>query len=215
MTHSPSTPCRSAALTVALLLIAASGASQASDSISGNYTRISPGETVLAPFTASSTPSLQTYAGPVEVQVSGLGYSLGSRVNDAFYFDGGEPTLGFYLLNVGWDGANLVPSVGSSRNAANFITFIDGLGAVAAGTRPAYSASHVYRFVIDVPTNAGALQFGVSDGNFADNGGEYTLQLWQLQAGVVPEPAAAGLLLAGLGVLGAMQQRLRRRAAKV
>lgn len=189
---------------------AACGAALADTRIADHYTRTGTGESLTAPFIAPSTATTQTYAGSVEVLVSGTGFSLGNNLNDAFYYVGGGNPGGFYLLNIGWTGANLVPSVGDPRNAANFIRFIDGVGAVPAGTRPAYAADHTYRFVIEVPQDAGRLQFGVSDGNFADNGGAYNLQLWQLQAGVVPEPAAAGLLLAGLGLVGLLARRQRR-----
>jgi hypothetical protein len=204
-----SKPSTARQLLAAAVLASAATAAQSADTIAANYTRISAGETIVAPFTSPSTSTLGSYGGPVELLVSGMGYSLGSVLNDAFYFDGGGFTSGYYMLNIGWDMANLVPLV-SGRTAPNFISFIEDVGAVPYGTRPAYAADHVYHFVIDTPLAASALQFGVSDGNFGDNGGAYTVQVWQLQAGAVPEPASWALMLMGAALTAtAGARRLR------
>ena len=73
---------------------------------------------------------------------------------------------------------------------------------MSAGTAPAYDVSHTYHFVVNTPALASALQFGVSDGNFRDNGGEYRIEVYQLSVGAVPEPTTYALMLGGLGLLG-------------
>lgn len=95
--------------------------------------------------------------------------------------------------------------------AAQYITFIEGVGFVAPGTAPAYAADNTYRFVIDLGALDSALSFGVLDGNFADNGGQYDVSVWQLSrgAGVVPEPTTWLLLILGFGVVGSALRRAR------
>ena len=195
----------------AAVLTLASSAAFASNTIADNFTRTGLNEVVISPFTSYSTSTLGSYAGPVEIIVSGTGFSLGNLLNDAFYsVPGGVLQSTYYLLNIGWSGANLVPLSGQPRNIDNFISFIDGVGAVGAGTAPAYDASnHTYHFVVDTPALASALQFGVSDGNFGDNGGEYRIEVYQLSVGAVPEPTTYALMLGGLGLLGCAARRRR------
>ena len=73
---------------------------------------------------------------------------------------------------------------------------------MSAGTAPAYDVGHTYHFVVNTPALASALQFGVFDGNFRDNGGEYRIEVYQLSVGAVPEPTTYALMLGGLGLLG-------------
>jgi hypothetical protein len=47
---------------------------------------------------------------------------------------------------------SLKPYVGESRNIANFIQFVDGMGLAAL---PTYNNKHSYHFVMEVPKNAG------------------------------------------------------------
>lgn len=192
----------------AMLAAATMAPAFASNSIASNYARTGATDSLVAPFNVISTATLGAYAGPVEVLVSGTGFSQGNLRNDAFYSASGVAAVGFYMLSIGWDGAPLLAG-SSSRAANNFISFIDNVGPVPLGSRPAYAPNNTYRFVIDVPPTAGALRFGVSDGNFSDNGGAYNVQVWQLQAGVVPEPGSVALMLAGLGALGWIAQRRR------
>jgi hypothetical protein len=204
---------RVSALALAAVLGATFGANSfaAGVNISDAYTRISAGETVVAPFTVLSTATLGSYQGPVEIEVSGTGFSLGPTINDAFYFANGSPTSGFYMLNIGYTGAPIFGGQ-TGRAANNFINFIDGVGAVAPGTRPAFAADHIYKFVVTVPpVNVGPLSFGVSDGNFADNGGAFTVKVWQLQAepaasSPVPEPTSAALVLLALASAAAVRR---------
>ncbi len=42
---------------------------------------------------------------------------------------------------------------------------------------PVYNSKHSYHFVMEVPKNAGRLSFGVADGDFADNGGQYNIEI--------------------------------------
>jgi hypothetical protein len=95
----------------------------------------------------------------------------------------------------------LVPLSGEARNIDNFIVFLEGVGAVSPGTRPAFNVASTYHFVVNTGLLAGQnLQFGVSDGNFSDNGGQYNIKVWQLEPGgstTVPEYPAPYL---GIGM---------------
>ena len=80
---------------------------------------------------------------------------------------------------------------------------------MSAGTAPAYDVSHTYHFVVNTPALASALQFGVSDGNVRDKGGEYRIEVYQFSVGAVPEPTTYALMLGGLGLLGWAARRRR------
>ncbi len=199
----------SSRLLPALLAATLSVSAHAATSIAEVYSRAGASEVLSVPFTNPGVATVHDYSGAVEVVVSGTGFSAGPAINDAFY---GVPSGVFYndqyyQLNLGWTGAGLVPFAGEARNANNFITFIEGVGAVTPTATPAYRPDHVYRFVVQVPLAAGPLQFGVSDGNFSDNGGEYRIEVYQLQA--VPEPETYAMMLAGLGALAAAARRRR------
>jgi hypothetical protein len=208
-------PHAATALLMAATLVAVSApkpSHAAGVTIAEHYTRTSAGETVFAPFTVLATATVGSYAGPVELEVSGTGFSLGPTINDAFYFDGGAATSGFYMLNIGYTGAPILGSQ-TGRAANNFITFIDDVGPVALGSRPAYAPDHMYRIVVDVPVaNVGPVSFGVSDGNFGDNGGAFTVKVWQLRSGLstggnVPEPTSAVLVALGLAAVAVGRAR--------
>ncbi len=182
--------------------------------ISGAYTRTGPSETLTAPFTAAGgTPTVNNYSRFVEVIVSGTGFSLGNTLNDAFYFvpSGGHPST-FYQLNLGTPG--LPFAGGGANNAINFIVFDDGVGPVSAPYVPPYdSATHTYHFVINMGNTPGLLSFGVSDGLYADNGGAYTVQVFQVVPNV-PEPISL-VVFGGLVVGGGLvaRNRLAKKAA--
>ena len=186
----------------------------AGTSILSDYTRTGVGETVTAPFASVFGTSTQFsgYLGPVEIVVSGTGVSNTPHDNDAFY-DVSTQTVdgrGNFQLNIG---TNAAPYQGdSASNISKDIIFIDGVGAVMPGTVPAYTASHVYDFVIQVPDAAPTpLTFGVADGIFGDNTGAYTVRVYPLAALPPSVPESSSRTLLGLGVLGLGGLFLRRR----
>lgn len=187
-------------------LLGATASAWASPFILSNYTRVGATEALVAPFTSPSTATTNSYSGLVEVLVSGTGFSLFGNLNDAFYgVPSGAPyDAQYYQLNLGWTTAPLVPLSGEPRNINNFIVFIEGVGAVTSPSTPAYDANHTYHFVVDTGLLAAQnLQFGVSDGNFGDNGGAYNVAIWQLEAGAqgVPDSAGPAVWLALLALL--------------
>jgi hypothetical protein len=155
-----------------------------SKKIAPAYTRTGAGESLVAPFTSPSTSTTKSYSGLVEVIVSGTGYSYGMTVNDAFFgVKTGKPLdPQYYQLNLGWNAAPLKPYSGESRNIANFIKFVDGMGKAAV---PTYNSNNRYHFVIEVPKDAGRLSFGVSDGGFDENGGQYNIKVYPIKNQVV------------------------------
>lgn len=202
-------------LALGLAVIAMPAAAQTH--ISDAYTRTSLGELITAPFEAQSgTASVQKYSGLVEITVGGTGQSLDKAFNDAFYFQGGGAPItpgSFYQLAVGTPLKPLAPNNPGSF-ASQYIRFIEGVGAVPAGTIPAYNASHLYSFVVDLGTfQPASLFFGVNDGNFGDNTGAYTITAYQLQAGVsaAPEPATWAFMILGFGAAGVALRRSRKK----
>jgi hypothetical protein len=159
-------------------------------------------ETVVAPFTAAdAVTTAGSYSGYVLARVSGIGQSAGTNYNDAFYlFDPSVP--GFYFnssayYQLTFDSAPLVP-FNPSREMKYFVY----------GSLPAYSTGHVYNFIFDTGLAVPApLHFGVSDGNFADNTGAYTISLLQLDG--VPEPASWAMMITGFGLAGTAMRRRR------
>jgi hypothetical protein len=164
-------------------------------------------ETISVPFTTpDGGVTAGLYDGTVRVTVSGVGQSLGTQLNDAFYVytDGaGSPITPFndpdyYQLTFGT--TTLVP-FDPAQDAKNFLV----------GPLPAYASSHIYSFELNtgvsVPT---ALHFGVSDGDFADNSGSYTISVSQ-----VPEASTWAMMLAGFAGLGYVAFSRRRTAQAV
>jgi hypothetical protein len=192
------------------LVFLATPSAWASTSILGAYTRTSAVEVLTVPFTSLSVLTAQSYSGPVEMIVSGTGYSFGRALNDAFYMvGGGGPNVPYYALAV-----NQGAAAGGSPNTymTKSVRFVEGVGAVN-GTAPAYSADHVYHFVFDAGPLSGPLSFAVADGNYWDNGGSFNLQFWQLKEGAVPAvPEASSLAMFALGLLGLGAAARRRQA---
>ncbi len=158
-------------------------------------------ETITVPFTTPSTGTTEQYSGIVRVTVSGTGFSRGADINDAFYFSpsGAVEPSGYYQL--GFSTSPLQPF--DAANAA-FSSVIGG--------RPAFNVSGVYSFLLNTgstaPTN---LYFGVTDGNFGDNGGAFSITVIQ----GVPEPATWALMILGFGAVGGAMRRRQSVAAKV
>ena len=203
----------------AAVWLALASLASASPIILDHYTRTGTSETLNVPFTWVAAPTSNTYSGLVEVHVSGTGNSLYGNINDAFHGSSGAPfDSQFYQLNLGWSTAPLTPGLGEPGNITNFIVFVDGAGATVPPHTPAYSANHIYHFVVDTGLLSGQqLQFGVADGDYGDNGGQYTISVWQLRAGAsnaVPDSPApyAALALSGLMAVSAVRRRLKSRA---
>lgn len=158
-------------------------------------------ETLTASFTTpDGGVTAGKYSGQVQVTVSGIGQSLGTDYNDAFYVfaDSSGALVGptnyqgpdWYQLAFGTSA--LVAF--DSGNAA-YLSLVGGL--------PSYNPDHVYTFDLNTGTTTpSVLHFGVTDGNFGDNSGAYSITVTQL-GGAVPEPATWALMLLGFGMVGA------------
>ena len=157
-------------------------------------------ETITVDFTTpDGGVTTGLYSGIVDITISGTGFSFGPELNDAFYiYSMGPAYQGSYYYQLSFGTAPLVP-LDPSQNATNFLV----------GVVPAYNPDHQYSFQL----NTGALtpvqlHFGVSDGNFSDNGGSFEVTVSQ----AVPEPATWAMMIAGFGLVGA---GMRRRKAVV
>jgi hypothetical protein len=150
-------------------------------------------ETVIAPFTMpDGAVTTGTYDNIVQITVSGVGQSDGTAFNDAFYVytDGaGNPVTpfndpSFYQMTFG---TTTLVAFDPAQDIKNFLV----------GPLPAFASGHTYTFDINtgvsVPT---ALHFGVSDGDFADNSGAYTIRITQ-----VPETSTWAMMLLGIAGL--------------
>ena len=151
-------------------------------------------ETVAVNFTApTGGQSAGLWSGIVKLRVAGTGFSLGSQINDAFYMVGSQSlNPGYYALGFGTS-----PLLGNtpSNNIQNFL--VDPV--------PAFAASNVYTFLVNTGTAVpSTLYFGVTDGNYGDNGGAFRITISN-----VPEPASWALLIAGFGLTGAAMRRRR------
>ena len=150
-------------------------------------------ETLSASFlTADGGVTTQSYSGIVHVTVSGIGQSLGSQYNDAFYLIASTThDANYYQLTFG---TSPLVAFDPTQNAVNFVV----------GGLPAYQASHVYSFYLSTGLAVpGQLHFGVGDGNFGDNSGSFRITVSD-----APEPASWALMLGGFGLVGgAMRSR--------
>ena len=180
--------------------------------ISDTFIRLSAGESITAPFSSSGgTPTIGLYSNLVEIIVSGTGSSFGLNQNDAFYcslaFDERCAAIGalldsqYYQLNVGMVG--LPFAGGETNNIDQFITFVDNVGPVRNGTLPTYDAGgHTYHFIVNLPiSEPSTLSFGVSDGIYSDNFGDFQIRVFQVAPSSVPEPQSVLLIIVCLSLL--------------
>jgi hypothetical protein len=143
-------------------------------------------EIIDAPFSQGGVMTTVPYSGLVMVEISGAGQASGVRYNDAFYFfqegDGTpietpEAWGGGLRIGERINWRCLGPGRRFTRNFADAIVFIDGVGPADSGTIPAYSSLHQYKVVVDLGSDSDQLYFGVSDCGFYDNTGSYRLVL--------------------------------------
>ena len=170
------------ALTFALCLAAAASSASA--------------ETITATFTQpDGGVTTGLYSGIVHVTVSGVGQSWGPDLNDAFYvYDPGPPThhVDYYQLTFGT--STLIPFAPSQDAYLSIV-----------GALPAYNSNHTYSFDLNTGAlNPTQLHFGVSDGNFSDNAGSYTITI-----SAVPEPSTWAMMILGFAGIGFMTFRRR------
>ena len=142
-------------------------------------------ESLSTPFTSiTGQATANAYSGYVLVNVSGTGQSAGAAYNDAFYVLGsGSPSHDPSYYQIRYSTAPM-SAFEPQFDAYNFIVY-DAI----AGTQvnfpyvPAYQASNTYSFVLPVPGGGpSVLYFGVSDGDYSDNTGSYSITVTQLQA---------------------------------
>jgi len=171
------------ALASALAVAMASAAQAQTETLTATFTRADGGVTV------------NSYDDDVLLDVTGTGQSQGTNYNDAFYvYTIGMPTHDPLKFQMTYSPHTLVAS-DPSQDAVNYVV----------GGLPAYEPSHDYTFLLNTGLSTpGQLHFGVSDGDFADNTGAYTITVTE-----VPEPGAYAIL-ASLGLSGAAFLRRRR-----
>lgn len=200
-----------------LLLAAAIGLASAAQAISiGDvYTRTSGGETFDAAFTDPiGGQTLGSYSGLVEVLVSGIG-SIGPGTADAFYVYNYDQGGYYYELSLGTTGTPL-QAFHPDQTILRAISFIDGVGAVGSFTRPGENlGDHSYHFVVDLAkigvSSPTQLQFGITEGQYGDNNGAYSVTVYQLAEGAsaVPAPATWAMMVMGFGMVGVALRKRR------
>ncbi|MGD0959265.1 MAG: PEP-CTERM sorting domain-containing protein [Methylomonas sp.] len=191
---------------IAIAFVLYSYQTLASDLISDNFVVSGPVDNLTALFTNISTSTTDSFNNYVEIQVSGTGQSDGSSFNDAFYNVSSETAnTGYYQLNMATGGSSLSGSE-PTANVQNDMAFINNVGFVSPGAIPAYSATNTYDFVVNVGA-AGTLAFGVADGDYLDNSGQYNITVSQLSLTTVPEPETLTLFAIGLLGLGLARKK--------
>lgn len=173
-----------------LLVWAALPALAATYTIQGNpYVTGSVTESLSVSFTTpTGGTTTHTYSGYVLLTISGTGSAAGGgALNDAFYLIGPPQLRDPNYSQLAVDSANLVATE-PQADAVNFIAYdVDANTEVRSLPYvPLYRANNTYQIIIDttlLPSHgsvAAALRFGVSDTNFADNSGSYSITVTQL-----------------------------------
>ncbi len=197
---------------ITLLLLLTSPTLFASQIIADHFSRTGVSETLNAPFANPNGTTTQAFfrQGPIEVIVSGVGYSFWDDINDAFFMEDSvahEIDPGYYQLNMGTNGMPF--EGGLANNITNAILFIENEGIVNPSSRPTYNSNNEYHFIIDTAlmgaVGSAALTFGVSDVDYADNGGSYNIQLFEVSP--VPIPAAFVFMFTGIFSLFSYSKR--------
>lgn len=170
-------------------------------------------EAVTAVFTTAEGGSTTgTYSDMVRLTVSGTGESAGAQLNDAFWIF----TNWAHNPITPWTAGDLYQLVVKTQpllplypayEARHFIVYdLDAGTEVTPTYVPTYRSDHVYSFVIDLGTSVPSnLHFGVSDGYFLDNSGQYNIKVAQLS--VIPAPGAIMLGSIGAGLVGWLRRR--------
>lgn len=151
------------------------------------YVRSGPGESVTAPFTTpDGGVTTGSFSGLVELTVSGTGESSATRLNDAFWvftdlsYNPITPSndLTWYQLSV--DTQTLVAY--NHKHARPLVVYdLDADVEITQPYIPEYRPDHTYNIIIDLGAVVPAsLHFGVSDGIFSDNSGQYNIMVYQL-----------------------------------
>lgn len=134
--------------------------------------------------------TLESYSGLVLLTVSGIGESLATSDNDAFYLfenrfgNAITPRNDPLHYQLTYDASHLLG--GPAFIAKNSIVFDVDAGVNATSPYvPAYREDHTYTFVVNTGlVGSSVLHFGVSDGIFSDNTGAYNIEVTQLEVTV-------------------------------
>lgn len=176
---------------VCVFACAALPALAASYTIQGNtYVPGSVTESVTASFTSpTGGTTTNKYSGYVLLTVSGTGASNGGALNDALYLIGPPQTRDPAYFQLAVDSADLTANEPLADVVYSIAYDVDANAEVRGQPYlPNYRPDHTYQMIIDTTllishgSVAAALRFGVSDANFADNSGMFSITVTQLNA---------------------------------
>ena len=160
-------------------------------SIQGNtYVPGTVTENVSVSFTTpTGGKTINNYSGYVLLTVSGTGAANAGALNDAFYLIGPPQTFDLNYFQLTVDTADLTPNEPLADATATIAYDVDANKEVRSQPYlPLYRANNTYTIIIDTTlllshgSVPAALRFGVSDTNFTDNSGNYTVTVTQLIA---------------------------------
>lgn len=167
--------------------------SVSAQTISDLYTRTSEPETFFSGAATSGYTTLNSYAGPVEVIVSGTWVNASEDFDAAYVFRvSGQEVISVhgYSMTLNLNGCAWWQECGG-RHFCNWIEFIEGRGLTggicntepSAPFVPPYNNGHEYKFVINVGSTPVTPTFGVGDGGSHDNSGGLHFTIYQLAPG--------------------------------